>query len=38
MYFIVSPYIYIMDPEEINLHNYDICVTSPFTSNVKQEG
>ena len=38
MYFIVNPYIYIMDAKEINPHNYDIRVTGPFASNVKQEG
>ena len=38
VYFIVNPYINIMDLEEINPHNYDIRVTGPFASNVKQEG
>ena len=38
MYFIISSYIYIIDLEEINPHNYDIYVTCLFASNVKQEG
>ena len=38
MYFIIYPFIYIMDSEEINPSNYDLRITGPFAFNVKYEG